>query len=49
MLVYGRRVPVNELEARINAITTQNVRDVCSRHIYDRDIVISAVGKCERA
>jgi len=47
MLCYGRRVPLSELEARINSVTAQDVRDVCMKYIYDKCPAISAVGPCE--
>jgi hypothetical protein len=61
MLVYGRRIPLNELEARIDvsavwpvrtvhayfqAISAASLRNVCMRHLYDRDLAVAAVGTC---
>ena len=45
MLCYGRRVPLPELDARINAITAKTVRDVCMNYIYDKCPAVAGVGK----
>merc|ERR1711963_1293032 len=47
MLCYGRRIPQHELEARIDAVNAQLVRDTCYKYIYDRCPVIAAVGPIE--
>lgn len=47
MLCYGRRLPLHELEARIDAITPADVRDACSRYIYNQCPAIAAVGPIE--
>lgn len=47
MLCYNRRIPVHELDARIEAVTVQNVRDVCYKYLYDRCPVVAAVGPTE--
>lgn len=47
MLCYNRRIPVHELDARIEAVTAKNVRDVCDKYIYDRCPVVAAVGPTE--
>lgn len=47
MLCYGRRIPLHELEARIDAVNSQTVRDVASKYIYDRCPVVAAVGPVE--
>ena len=44
MLCYGRRVPLPELDARIDAIDAKVVRDVCMKYIYDKCPAIAAVG-----
>ena len=46
MLCYGRRIPISEMEARINAVDVEAVKKVCSKYIYDRCPVLAAVGKC---
>jgi len=47
MLCYGRRIPQHELEARIDAVNAQLVRDTCYKYIYDRCPVMAAVGPTE--
>jgi processing peptidase subunit beta len=47
MLCYGRRLPLSELEARINAVDAKMVRDVCTKYIYDKDPAIASVGPVE--
>merc|ERR1719219_955073 len=48
MLCYGRRIPVHELEKRIDAVDAELVRDVCLRYIHDVDIACAAVGPTEQ-
>ncbi|XP_049873794.1 mitochondrial-processing peptidase subunit beta [Pectinophora gossypiella] len=47
MLCYNRRIPLHELDARIEAVTAANVRDVCYKYIYDRCPAVAAVGPTE--
>ena len=47
MLTYGRRIPLAELEARIDAVNAKTVKEVCSRYIYDRCPAVAAVGPTE--
>ncbi|XP_075992933.1 ubiquinol-cytochrome c reductase core protein 1 [Anticarsia gemmatalis] len=47
MLCYNRRIPIHELDARIEAVSVQNVRDVCYKYLYDRCPVVAAVGPVE--
>lgn len=47
MLCYNRRIPLHELDARIDAVSAQNIRDVCYKYIYDRCPVVAAVGPTE--
>jgi len=47
LLCYGRRIPLHELETRINSVTAATVRQVCLKYIYDQCPVVSAVGPCE--
>lgn len=44
LLVYGRRLPMSELFARIDAVDAKAVRGVADRFIYDQDVVVTAVG-----
>lgn len=46
-LCYNRRIPLHELERRINSVTAQNVRDVAMKYIYDRCPAVAAVGPVE--
>lgn len=47
MLTYGRRVPLSELEARIDATDVETVKNVCNRYIYNRCPAVAAVGPVE--
>lgn len=44
LLTYGRRIPVTELFARIDAVDASTVKRVASRFIFDQDIAIAAMG-----
>eukprot|EP00252_Welwitschia_mirabilis_P012098 TRINITY_DN2691_c0_g1_i1.p1 TRINITY_DN2691_c0_g1~~TRINITY_DN2691_c0_g1_i1.p1 ORF type:complete len:537 (-),score=59.13 TRINITY_DN2691_c0_g1_i1:319-1929(-) len=44
LLTYGRRVPLAELFARIDAVDAATVKRVANRFIFDRDIAIAAMG-----
>ncbi|XP_050719382.1 mitochondrial-processing peptidase subunit beta-like [Eriocheir sinensis] len=48
MLCYNRRIPLHELDARIEAVTTDVVRDTCYQYIYDKCPAVAAVGPCEQ-
>nr|XP_009667756.1 PREDICTED: mitochondrial-processing peptidase subunit beta [Struthio camelus australis] len=48
MLCYKRRIPIPELEARIEAIDAQTLREVCTKYIYDKHPAIAAVGPVEQ-
>ncbi|KAK0154425.1 Mitochondrial-processing peptidase subunit beta [Merluccius polli] len=45
MLCYSRRIPLHELEARIDAIDANTIKDVCTKYIYDKAPAIAAVGQ----
>ncbi|XP_076058372.1 ubiquinol-cytochrome c reductase core protein 1 [Oratosquilla oratoria] len=47
MLCYGRRIPLHELDARIEAVDAEVVRETCYRYIYDKCPAIAGVGPCE--
>lgn len=49
MLCYGRRLPLPELDARIEAVNASVVRDVCMKYIYDKCPVVVGVGECSRS
>jgi len=48
MLSYGRRLPLHELEARIDAVDADVVREVCNKYIYDRCPAVVGVGPVEQ-
>ncbi|CAK1544454.1 unnamed protein product [Leptosia nina] len=47
ILCYNRRIPIHELDARIEAVSVQNVRDVCYKYLYDKCPAVAAVGPTE--
>uniref|UniRef100_A0A0K8TS24 Mitochondrial-processing peptidase subunit beta n=1 Tax=Tabanus bromius TaxID=304241 RepID=A0A0K8TS24_TABBR len=47
MLCYNRRIPLHELEKRIDSVSAQNIRDVAMKYIYDRCPAVAAVGPVE--
>uniref|UniRef100_A0A667ZFK0 Mitochondrial-processing peptidase subunit beta n=1 Tax=Myripristis murdjan TaxID=586833 RepID=A0A667ZFK0_9TELE len=48
ILNYGRRIPLAEWDARIDAVTPRMVRDVCSKYIYDKCPAVAGVGPVEQ-
>jgi len=44
LLTYGRRIPKEEMFARIDAVTPEVVKRVADRVIYNKDLVICAMG-----
>lgn len=48
MLCYKRRIPIPELEARIEAIDAQTIREVCTKYIYDKHPAVAALGPIEQ-
>ncbi|TWW61754.1 Cytochrome b-c1 complex subunit 1, mitochondrial [Takifugu flavidus] len=48
ILNYGRRIPLAEWDARIDAVTASVVRDVCTKYIYDKCPAVAAVGPVEQ-
>ncbi|KAF6725533.1 Mitochondrial-processing peptidase subunit beta [Oryzias melastigma] len=48
MLCYSRRIPLHELEARIDAIDAETIKEVCTKYIYNRAPAIAAVGPIEQ-
>ncbi|KAI4901461.1 hypothetical protein NFI96_014938 [Prochilodus magdalenae] len=48
ILNYGRRIPLAEWDARIEAVTPKMLRDVCSKYIYDKCPAVTAVGPVEQ-
>ncbi|KAI1287390.1 Mitochondrial-processing peptidase subunit beta [Halotydeus destructor] len=47
MLCYGRRIPLPEMEARIDAVNADVVKAVCTKYIYDRCPAVVGVGPTE--
>merc|ERR1712223_76101 len=47
MLCYGRRIPLHELEARIDAVDADLVREVCDKYIWDKCPAVAAIGPIE--
>lgn len=44
LLVYGRRISLAEMFARIDAVDAKVVKKVADRFLFDQDIAISALG-----
>ncbi|KAG8095950.1 hypothetical protein GUJ93_ZPchr0013g35353 [Zizania palustris] len=44
LLIYGRRIPIPELFARIDAVDASTIKRVANRFIFDQDIAIAAIG-----
>ncbi|XP_042393930.1 probable mitochondrial-processing peptidase subunit beta, mitochondrial [Zingiber officinale] len=44
ILTYGRRIPVAELFARIDAVDASTVKRVANRFIFDQDVALAALG-----
>ncbi|GAB2214483.1 hypothetical protein Drorol1_Dr00018833 [Drosera rotundifolia] len=44
LLAYGRRIPIAELYARIDAVDASTVKRVANRFIFDREVAIAAMG-----
>lgn len=47
MLCYDRRIPLDEMDARISALTGDDIRKTCYNYIYDKCPAIAAVGPIE--
>lgn len=44
LLVYGRRIPVAEWFARIDAVDAEAIKRVSNKYIFDREVAITAMG-----
>lgn len=44
LLVYGRRIPVSEWFARIDAVDVGAIKRVSDKYIFDREMAITAMG-----
>lgn len=47
-MCYGRRLPLHELEARINNVTAENIRNVCRKYFVNRSPALAAIGPIEQ-
>ncbi|CAG5120725.1 unnamed protein product, partial [Candidula unifasciata] len=47
LLCYGRRIPVDEMEIRLNAITSETLKNVCTKYIYDKCPAVVGIGPVE--
>ena len=45
MLTYARRIPLAEIDARIEAVTPSVLKKVMDEYVYDRDPVLVGLGK----
>jgi len=48
MLTYGRRIPLPELDRRIEMIDAKMVREIASKYIYDRCPAVVGVGPIDQ-
>ncbi|KXJ11833.1 mitochondrial-processing peptidase subunit beta [Exaiptasia diaphana] len=48
MLTYGRRIPLPELDMRIEMIDAKTVKEVATKYIYDRCPAVVGVGPVEQ-
>jgi len=46
-LCYNRRISLQEIEARIDAVDAASLREVCLKYIYDKCPAVAAVGPTE--
>merc|ERR1719183_3155419 len=44
LLTYGRRLPINEVMARVDAITSKDVNRVAERIIWDQEVCLVTIG-----
>ncbi|KAM3444862.1 hypothetical protein MY1884_001760 [Beauveria asiatica] len=47
LITTGRRMSPGEIERKIDAITDKDVMDFANKHLWDKDLAISAVGNIE--
>ncbi|XP_054162959.1 mitochondrial-processing peptidase subunit beta-like [Oppia nitens] len=47
MLCYGRRIPLPEMEARIDAVNVDIINRVCSKYIIGKNPVVAVVGQTD--
>lgn len=44
LLVYGRRIPISEWFARIDAVDAEAIKRISNKYIFDREMAITAMG-----
>eukprot|EP00177_Eucheuma_denticulatum_P000318 GFKZ01000551.1.p1 GENE.GFKZ01000551.1~~GFKZ01000551.1.p1 ORF type:complete len:500 (+),score=75.30 GFKZ01000551.1:147-1646(+) len=44
LLVYGRRIPISEWFARIDAVDADAIKRVSNKYIFDREVAVTAMG-----
>uniref|UniRef100_A0AC35TLZ5 Mitochondrial-processing peptidase subunit beta n=1 Tax=Rhabditophanes sp. KR3021 TaxID=114890 RepID=A0AC35TLZ5_9BILA len=44
ILCYGRRVPLAEIEARINAVTTETIRELAKKYFMNQKVAVTIIG-----
>ncbi|KAK3610572.1 hypothetical protein CHS0354_009012 [Potamilus streckersoni] len=47
MLCYNRRIPITELEQRIDAVNAKKLKEVCTKYLYDKCPAVAAIGPVE--
>jgi len=48
MLCYRRRIPLPELDARIEAVDAETIRRVCSKYLLNKPPALVAIGPVEQ-
>ncbi|GFR27749.1 mitochondrial-processing peptidase subunit beta [Trichonephila clavata] len=48
MLNYNRRIPISEMEARIEMINADVIREVCTNYLKKKPVTIAAIGPIEK-
>uniref|UniRef100_A0A0N5BG14 Mitochondrial-processing peptidase subunit beta n=1 Tax=Strongyloides papillosus TaxID=174720 RepID=A0A0N5BG14_STREA len=44
ILCYGRRVPLAEIEARINVVTVETIRDIAKKYFFNKPYACTIIG-----
>lgn len=44
LLVYGRRIPISEWFARIDAVDAEAIKRISNKYIFDREVAVTAMG-----
>ncbi|CAH2311939.1 cytochrome b-c1 complex subunit 1, mitochondrial [Pelobates cultripes] len=48
ILNYGQRIPLEEWNSRIDAVSAKTVQEVCSKYLYDKCPAVAGVGPIEQ-